>query len=310
LPFFVPEITVRVEPRPARPAGREPPAPSAEKATAKLYSDIYDSVSGMVYPDEVRIEPLVVNPIGQTLGIAVRIRKGAVLVLPECRDEDAKARLVSLMATEFWGAIQEWREPRPKAAAVVAPVPAQDSPAQAAPAAALLPQGSENVSETDWQEIRDLLLKLFQRGDEYTSQRKLATRLNCAPGTVKKALKSNKALESWSQPAKHPQAQALNEVVTDKTASKREGNPADALLQDEIDAIMARLINDKKIKPGIQSKLETMNSQQRRLLASWYNRLPDDTDPAEMLDTYLSHRQDKRAEHTGAKGPKIRTRKV
>ena len=141
LPFFVPELAVRVEPRPA---GREPPppvaqgptapggaalarirarllrqGPSAEKATARLY----DKVSGTVYPDEVRIEPLVVNPIRQALGIAVRIRKGAVLVLPECRDEEAKARLVNLLATELWEPIQEWCEPRPKAASVPAAGP-------------------------------------------------------------------------------------------------------------------------------------------------------------------------------------------
>jgi len=134
-PFLVPEITVRVEPHPARPpAGESPPpiapgpfavrdaewarvlaqlssqGPSAEKETALLYSDSLDKVSGKVSPDEVWIEPLVVNAIGQMLGIAVRIRKGAVLVLPECGDEAAKAALVVKLATELWGPVQAWVE--------------------------------------------------------------------------------------------------------------------------------------------------------------------------------------------------------
>ena len=132
-PFLVPEITVRVEPHPARPpAGESPPpiapgpfavrdtewarvlaqlssqGPSAEKETALLYSDSLDKVSGKVSPDEVWIEPLVVNAIGQMLGIAVRIRKGAVLVLPECRDTEAKAALVVNLAAQQWGAVQAW----------------------------------------------------------------------------------------------------------------------------------------------------------------------------------------------------------
>lgn len=168
----------------------------------------------------------------------------------------------------------------------------------------------ETAPKVTWQEVQGLLLNLFQRGEQYTSLRELATRLKCAPGTVKKVLESNKALQSWSQPASHPQGQALNEVVTDRTVSTREGNPADALPQADVDAIMKRLISDEKTKPGIRSKLKTMNSQQCLLLASWYNRLPDDTDPAEMLSTFLSQQQDYRAEAAGKKGPKIRHRKV
>jgi hypothetical protein len=131
-PFLVPELTVRVEqhPAPRTPSalvpGGVPPtmpaghpaaerirarilaqAPSAEKATAQLYE---------VDPAEVRIEPLVVNAVGEAFGIAVRIRKGAVLVLPECRDEGAKAALVVKLATELWGPIQGWLQESPVSA--------------------------------------------------------------------------------------------------------------------------------------------------------------------------------------------------
>jgi hypothetical protein len=185
----------------------------------------------------------------------------------------------------------------------------QAKPPKGAEAGAGAP-ASGTAPRNTWKEVRDRLLALFRRGEQYTSLRELATRLNCAPGTVKKALESNKALQSWSQPASHPKGQALNEVVTDRTVSNREGNPADALLPTDVDVIMKRLISDKRIKPGIRSKLETMNSEQCRTVASWYNHLPEDADPAEMVATYLSQQQDCRAEATNAKGPKIRRRKV
>lgn len=136
LPFLVPEIVVRVEPRfkPSAESEPLPPLPerdlavaqgtaemsehrsNAQRVTARFYSDDWGSVLESVRPDEVHIEPLLINGIGQTLGIAVRIRKGAVLVLPECRDDESKARLIRLMATDLWEPIQEWREPRPEAA--------------------------------------------------------------------------------------------------------------------------------------------------------------------------------------------------
>jgi hypothetical protein len=56
----------------------------------------------------VRIVPLYETSARDTLGLAVRVGQGAILVLPECRDEAAKAALVRLLATNLWEELQEW----------------------------------------------------------------------------------------------------------------------------------------------------------------------------------------------------------
>ena len=65
-------------------------------ATAKLYG---------VTAADVQIVPLFVNRLGHWLGCAVRIGKGAVLVLPEFPD---KAEPVKQLATGLWEPVQEW----------------------------------------------------------------------------------------------------------------------------------------------------------------------------------------------------------
>lgn len=58
--------------------------------------------------EEVAIQPLYENGVGEMLGCAVRVGKGAVLVLPECRDQEAKAKVLRRLVTDLWDEIQEW----------------------------------------------------------------------------------------------------------------------------------------------------------------------------------------------------------
>ena len=57
---------------------------------------------------DVEICPLYEDGAGWPLGYAVRIGRGAVLVLPECKDLASKARVVRLLVTELWKSVQEW----------------------------------------------------------------------------------------------------------------------------------------------------------------------------------------------------------
>ena len=66
----------------------------------EVVAEAYD-----VMPQAVTFTPLFVNGLGECLGCAVRIGKGAVLVLPEFND---KAAVVKRLATDLWQPIREW----------------------------------------------------------------------------------------------------------------------------------------------------------------------------------------------------------
>jgi len=69
---------------------------TVQQAVAKMYQ---------VDPSGVRIVPLFVNRLGDWLGVAVRIGKGAILILPEFPDE---AAVVKRLVTDLWGPVHEW----------------------------------------------------------------------------------------------------------------------------------------------------------------------------------------------------------
>ena len=61
-----------------------------------------------VFGEKDRLIPLFQNMAGDLLGCAYRSEKGAVLVLPRCKDEAAKVKLLGMLATDLWGPIQTW----------------------------------------------------------------------------------------------------------------------------------------------------------------------------------------------------------
>jgi hypothetical protein len=96
--------------------GRDQPEQTVT-ATARLYG---------VAAADVQIVPLFMNRLGHWLGCAVRIGKGAVLVLPALSD---KAESVRQLATGLWEPIQEWLRGNPAAPAKVAEEQTQVDPA-------------------------------------------------------------------------------------------------------------------------------------------------------------------------------------
>jgi hypothetical protein len=86
-------------------------AAGSEEAVARMYG---------VDPTQVHVLPVVTSQAGDPLGVAFKIGQGAIFVLPECQDEEAKAMLVAKMATQLWGAVQEWLAPKPIQAAAAA----------------------------------------------------------------------------------------------------------------------------------------------------------------------------------------------
>jgi len=69
---------------------------AVQQAVAKMYQ---------VDPSVARIVPLFVNRLGDLLGVAVRIGKGSILILPEFPDE---AAVVKRLVTDLWGPVQAW----------------------------------------------------------------------------------------------------------------------------------------------------------------------------------------------------------
>jgi len=60
------------------------------------------------FRDDDCLMPLYQNMAGDLLGCAYRTEKGAILVLPQCRDEAAKTKVLRMLATDLWEPIQEW----------------------------------------------------------------------------------------------------------------------------------------------------------------------------------------------------------
>jgi len=60
------------------------------------------------FKEKDRLVPLFQNMAGDLLGCAYRTGKGVVLLLPRCKDEAAKARLIGVLATDQWQPVQAW----------------------------------------------------------------------------------------------------------------------------------------------------------------------------------------------------------
>lgn len=143
-----------------------------------------------------------------------------------------------------------------------------------------------------WQAVQDELLKLAQQGAPYTSCAKLAVRLKCAPGTIHKAVKRSAELRAWraGKTRASLKAQSLNERVTDSERSD-DPDPADVMPDDEVDRIMARVIQEAT--PEERVKLNALDADGRRVLAAEYE----------------AQRKDKRTEEEAPQGNRMLGRK-
>ncbi len=129
----------------------------------------------------------------------------------------------------------------------------------------------EAKNEADWRDVQAKLIRLYGAGEAYTSQRDFAKRLGCSESTINKAINSSDRLKGWMARGGTPlpNAQSLNEVVTDNTVSKSEDNPADHVPDDEVNRVMAILIQEAKTAEQ-RADLNGLNDEGRREIAKHY----------------------------------------
>ena len=144
------------------------------------------------------------------------------------------------------------------------------------------PEGQGGDSGTNWQDVRSSLLNLYRAGEPYTSLRNLAGRLGCSPYTIKKAIKNSDKLKVWMRPRGKgsPGVQSLTEVVTDQTPDQRESDPADLLLEEDVDQKMSELI--QQAGPEERAELNSYTPEQRRRIVGLHllqKREPDSPPP-------------------------------
>lgn len=125
--------------------------------------------------------------------------------------------------------------------------------------------------ETDWHDVSAKLIRLYENGEQFTSQREFAKRLECSVATVNKAINDSDRLKGWMarQRRRAPRAQSMNDFVLDSTISHREADPSNAgLPNDEVERIMALLL--ERAKPAERAKLNALTVAERREMAQAY----------------------------------------
>jgi len=309
LECFAEQIRVRIESprlRPATPAVPPKPGETPRRcASRRILNRIFATERRERWKADA--EPLVTNKIGKPLGVAVLVERGAILVLPECRDETAKVEIVRRLATDLWEPMQAWvRENAAKRKAAAeyqepppAPVPSQarteaDTGTPAEDSEAKPGVGTGGVK---WEDALAELHEIHQRGDPYTSYDDFARRIGCSTATIKKAFDHSYELRKWRD-AHHkekpgsPRARSLNEVDLDNLADASGSDPLEGLTDDRVDAVMATLID--KAKPKERARLNSLSRAERYSLAEAYIQQqeddPDYGDPDGMDDALLDRR--------------------
>lgn len=135
---------------------------------------------------------------------------------------------------------------------------------------------------TDWRDVQGRLLAKRDRGEPYSSSRKLAGELKCSESTIRKAIDGSDTLKGWrarsTGPTTAPKAMDLSAMVKDNTRQTTEPAPDDVLPNDDVDATMARLIN--QARPDERAKLNALNEAERRALVAECQKQNLDIEPS------------------------------
>jgi hypothetical protein len=140
--------------------------------------------------------------------------------------------------------------------------------------------GSEKV---DWEDVQGRLLAKRERGESFTTNDKLAKDCGCSEGTIRKAIRKSDILKGWKArskgPTAAPNATDLDAVVKANTRQTKEPAPDDVLLDEDMDATFAKLID--QAKPAHREQLNAMPHSQRRELVKAYlsQNLDDEPSP-------------------------------
>ena len=156
----------------------------------------------------------------------------------------------------------------------------------------------EETAKPTCSEVKRHLKNLCRQGKPYTSERKLAEVFGCSARLVGKAINSSDELKTWktsSKPASPaPRATALSTPVVGSAPQSREPDPSDVVLKEEVDIIMARLI--QQAAPEERAELNALDADGRRKLALAYRQQgqdyePSSADPDPSLPCVKAHRQ-------------------
>lgn len=140
-------------------------------------------------------------------------------------------------------------------------------------------------AETDWKDVQGRLLAKRDRNERYTSLRKLCAELKCSDATIRKAIGESETLKGWQAREvgvkAAPKATDLGAVVKDNTRQATEPAPDNVLPDDDVDATMARLID--QARPDERAKLNALDDAGRRALVATYQsqNLDDEPSPLE-----------------------------
>lgn len=141
---------------------------------------------------------------------------------------------------------------------------------------------SEEDGPSSWREIQGQLLAKRERGEPFTSQRKLADELGCSDATIRKAIGCSKILQGWKarseKPKAAPPAKDLDEKALDELPETRESSPDDVLPDDEVENVMAKLIN--QATDAERAVLNAKSPQERRELVRKYQEQLLDREPS------------------------------
>ncbi|MCZ6835975.1 MAG: hypothetical protein O7G85_09400 [Planctomycetota bacterium] len=131
--------------------------------------------------------------------------------------------------------------------------------------------------KTDWRDVQRRLMKLYNRGERYTTIVDLAERMECGTTTIHKAIKDSAKLKGWQ--ARHtkakgsPRASSMTDFVLDNAEQNREPDPSDVVDFDPADAALAKLLDDAT--PDERAKIQTMSIEKQYELAHMARSDPD-----------------------------------
>ena len=144
---------------------------------------------------------------------------------------------------------------------------------------------SGNRVAMKWQEAQQRLEQLCESGEKYTSQSQLASQLGCSQFTVQKAINKSEKLKKWmnNQTKMSGAAGSLSPKVTDSMSQTREPDPAATLSAEDVDAAMAKLIDEAR--PDDRARLNAMDEDERNRLARAYIEQQRDNEPSSLGDS-------------------------
>jgi len=143
-------------------------------------------------------------------------------------------------------------------------------------------QEGDGNRRTDTIKVQRRLERMERSGTKYTGMETLAAQLNCSKATIHKAIHASPRLEKWAQldvpVGRTPRAESLTEVALDSVASPASGDPADLLPGEDVDLIMAKLI--EQAMPEERVRLQSLSCDKRRRIAALYQEQIRDDEPA------------------------------